>query len=93
MAELVVRLHALCRRHQHTHTLNIDDLVLNLVTHQASRGGKRLTLSAKEWVLLLALARKSPEVMSREHQGGGSREGDRALFPVAYGAHARFGLW
>ena len=66
MAELVVRLHALCRRHQHTHTLKIDDLILDLATHQASRGGKRLTLSAKEWVLLLALARKSPEVMSRE---------------------------
>jgi len=66
MAELVVRLHALCRRHQHTHTLKIDNLVLNLATHQASRGGKLLTLSAKEWTLLLALARKSPKVLSRE---------------------------
>jgi DNA-binding response OmpR family regulator len=66
MAELVVRLQALCRRHQHTHTLKIDDLVLDLATHQASRSGKVLTLSAKEWTLLLALARKSPEVLSRE---------------------------
>ena len=40
MAELVVRLQALCRRHQHTHTLKIDDLVLDLATHQASRSSQ-----------------------------------------------------
>lgn len=66
MPELIVRLKALCRRHQHVQTLFIDDLIVNVATRQAVRGDRVLTLSSNEWALLLALARKSPEILSRE---------------------------
>jgi DNA-binding response OmpR family regulator len=66
MPELVVRLQALCRRHQATPHVQIADLVLDVVRHQAYRAGELLALSQSEWLLLLSLARASPQIVSRE---------------------------
>ena len=46
-------------------TLRVGDLELDLVRHRAARGGKRLDLTPKEFLLLSLLMRKSGEVLSR----------------------------
>ncbi|HEV3200030.1 MAG TPA: winged helix-turn-helix domain-containing protein [Bryobacteraceae bacterium] len=46
-------------------TLRIADLELDLVRHRASRAGKRLDLTPKEFLLLSLLMRKPGEVLSR----------------------------
>jgi two-component system copper resistance phosphate regulon response regulator CusR len=44
---------------------HIADLEIELVRHRASRGGKRLDLTPKEFALLSLLARRAGEVLSR----------------------------
>ena len=66
--ELLARLRAVRRRTIHqpgTTRLTIDDLTLNLLTHQAQRGGKVIDLSAKEFALLEMLMRYPNQVLSR----------------------------
>jgi len=43
----------------------IEDLELDLDTHIAKRGGKRLELTPKEFLLLLLLMRRKNEILSR----------------------------
>ena len=45
--------------------IRIADLEIDLLGHRASRGGKRLDLTPKEFLLISLLARRSGEVMSR----------------------------
>ncbi|MBI2381504.1 MAG: response regulator transcription factor [Gammaproteobacteria bacterium] len=66
LAELTARLRALGLRHRHRQDLDIAELHLDLARRQASRGGRALELGAKEWQLLVELARASPAVLSRE---------------------------
>jgi len=66
MPELVMRLYALVRRYQQPPRLQIRDLVLDIAQQQAYRADKLLLLSHSEWILLLMLARKSPQPVSKE---------------------------
>ena len=45
--------------------VRVGDLTVDLVRHRASRAGKRLDLTAKEFLLLALLARRTGEVLSR----------------------------
>ncbi|MGQ7848184.1 heavy metal response regulator transcription factor [Granulosicoccus sp. 3-233] len=71
-SELVARLQVITRRgmasiEQKTQTgkLHLADLEVDLVRRKASRGGKALELTAKEFVLLTLLLRRQGEVLSR----------------------------
>ncbi len=65
--ELLARLRALRRRNsgQRTTRLQVGDLTLDLVTHQASRNGQVIDLTAKEFALLELLMRHPNQVLSR----------------------------
>lgn len=65
--ELLARLRALGRRgnEQRTTKLTVGDLTLDLLTHQAERGGHKIDLSAKEFSLLEMLMRHPNQVLSR----------------------------
>jgi two-component system copper resistance phosphate regulon response regulator CusR len=66
-SELLARVRSVLRRgpaRQHD-VLRIADLEVDLLRHQAARGGHRLDLTAKEFLLLSLMARRSGEVLSR----------------------------
>ncbi|NOZ49136.1 MAG: response regulator transcription factor [Chloroflexi bacterium] len=65
--ELLARLRALARRgsEQRTTVLQVGDLRLDLMTHQAERGGHKTDLTAKEFALLELLMRHPNQVLSR----------------------------
>jgi two-component system copper resistance phosphate regulon response regulator CusR len=65
--ELLARVRALARRPAASTgtVLTHGDLRLDLVTHRAERGGKRLDLTAKEEALLVFFLRHVDEVLSR----------------------------
>jgi heavy metal response regulator len=65
--ELLARLRALQRRggEQRTTRLQVADLVLDLVSHQAMRGGRTIELTAKEFALLEFLMRHPNQTLSR----------------------------
>jgi two-component system copper resistance phosphate regulon response regulator CusR len=65
--ELLARVHALHRRHgaQRRSTLCVADLEVDLVARKAWRCGMRLDLTAKEFALLAALARRQGEILSK----------------------------
>jgi DNA-binding response OmpR family regulator len=65
--ELIARIQAICRRgaNQHNVTLEVGDLKLDLVTHQAERDGKTIPLSTKEFALLELLMRHPNQMLSR----------------------------
>ncbi|KTD42364.1 copper-responsive two-component system response regulator LciR [Legionella quateirensis] len=65
--ELLARVKSLLRRKPNDNpiTLMIDDLKLDLMKHTAVRGGKKLLLTAKEFMLLALMLRRSGEVLSR----------------------------
>lgn len=65
--ELVARLQALTRRKrtQEPTQLRVGDLQIDLLARKASRAGQRLELTAKEFALLAALARRQGEVLSK----------------------------
>ena len=67
--ELLARVRALGRRQSavsaETDILRVADLELNLRTREATRGGRRIELTAKEYVLLEALMRHAGHVMTR----------------------------
>ncbi|MCZ8112989.1 MAG: heavy metal response regulator transcription factor [Rubrivivax sp.] len=69
-SELVARLHVLLRRGKtagasEPTVLRLHDLDLDLLKRRATRAGKRLDLSAKEFNLLTLFLRRPGEVLSR----------------------------
>jgi two-component system, OmpR family, copper resistance phosphate regulon response regulator CusR len=66
-SELLARVRTILRRGpvRQAETLKIADLELDLFRHKATRGGKRLDLTPKEFLLLSLLARRAGEVLSR----------------------------
>lgn len=66
-SELLARIRSILRRGQARmpETIRIADLELDLVGHKASRAGRRLDLTPKEFALLSLLARREGEVLSR----------------------------
>jgi two-component system, OmpR family, copper resistance phosphate regulon response regulator CusR len=65
--ELLARVRALLRRgsSDSAGVLQVDDLVLNPVTHEVTRGGQRIDLTAKEYALLEYMMRNSGRVLTR----------------------------
>jgi two-component system copper resistance phosphate regulon response regulator CusR len=67
-SELLARLRSILRRAHGGSTepvVRIDDLELDLPRMRATRSGRKLDLTAKEFLLLTLLARRQDEVLSR----------------------------
>jgi two-component system, OmpR family, copper resistance phosphate regulon response regulator CusR len=67
-AELLARVRPLLRRRSsngETTTLAVGDLELDLIRRRVSRGGRRIDLTAKEFLLLELLLRRQGEVLPR----------------------------
>ncbi|MBJ6725719.1 heavy metal response regulator transcription factor [Geomesophilobacter sediminis] len=66
-AELIARIQALLRRGQALQhdELRVADLVVNFFAHRATRAGKHLDLTPKEFSLLSLMIRRQGEVLSR----------------------------
>ncbi len=69
MEELLARVNAQLRRHPRTldasSNLRVADLTLDLLRHEAQRGGKGIALTAKEYALLEYLIRHPGQVLTR----------------------------
>lgn len=67
IAELLARLRALLRRQraQPTNVLRVADLELDLVSHEARRGGTAIELTRREFALLEFLFSASPKAVSK----------------------------
>ena len=78
-AELLARLHALLRRSELTRPvlLTVEDLTLDPLSHQVTRGGVPLSLTPKEYSILETLMRRAGEVVSRVHLAEHVWEADR----------------
>ncbi|WP_420997278.1 heavy metal response regulator transcription factor [Cupriavidus sp. 30B13] len=65
--ELVERMRALMRRSRphDTASVSVDDLTVDLIARKATRNGVRLDLTAKEFMLLSALAQRHGEIVSK----------------------------
>lgn len=65
--ELLARIRALLRRQSETKAtrLRVGDLVLDTVAHQATRAGRVIELTAREYALLEFLMRHPGQVLSR----------------------------
>lgn len=68
-SDFLARVHALLRwgGERAQMTLRVAGLELDLVRHRASRDGKRLNLTPKEYLLLSLLMRKTGDVLSRAY--------------------------
>lgn len=66
-SELLARIRTILRRGSKLQPalLRVGDLEIDLTQHRASRGGKRLDLTPKEFALLSLLARRQGEVLTR----------------------------
>lgn len=66
--ELLARIRALVRRPagRVSNIYQLEDLVVNIETHQVTRGGKEIALSSKEFAILEYLIRNKGMVLSRE---------------------------
>jgi two-component system copper resistance phosphate regulon response regulator CusR len=66
-SELVARIHTIMRRGGAKASLvvNVDDLEIDFVRHRVERGGRRIDLTPKEFLLLSLLARRTGHVLSR----------------------------
>jgi len=66
-SELLARVRSILRRGpgRHPERLHVADLEIDLVRHRAARGGQRLDLTPKEFLLLSLLARHAGDVLSR----------------------------
>jgi two-component system copper resistance phosphate regulon response regulator CusR len=66
-SELLARMRSLLRRlpARQNDSLRIADLEMDIARHQAVRGGQRLDLTAKEFLLLSLFVRRAGEVLSR----------------------------
>ncbi len=67
LRELLARVRALLRREPQLHpdTLELEDLVLDAVSHRVSRASREIELTAKEYALLEYLARRAGQLVSR----------------------------
>src|SRR6266487_2942333 len=67
MRELVARVNALGRRYPEEPVLNlrVDDLTLDIATHDVHRGAERIELSPRELMLLKVLMREPARVFTR----------------------------
>ena len=65
--ELLARIRAILRKKdtKSPTKLQVDDLVLDLLTHKIRRGGKEIILTAKEYTLLEYLMRNAGTVVTR----------------------------
>jgi len=65
--ELLARVKALLRRRPSNNPviLSIDDLSINLQKHTVVRGDRKLSLTAKEFMLLVFMAERAGDVLSR----------------------------
>ncbi len=65
--ELLARARALLRRAsgETLGILQVDDLILNPVTHDVTRGGQRIDLTSKEYALLEYMMRNAGRVLTR----------------------------
>ncbi|MRW83328.1 heavy metal response regulator transcription factor [Pseudoduganella sp. FT26W] len=65
--ELLARLQALTRRNRAQEPLQlvIGDLKIDLLSRKAHRAGHRIDLTAKEFALLVALARREGQILSK----------------------------
>ncbi|HEX8788843.1 MAG TPA: heavy metal response regulator transcription factor [Telluria sp.] len=65
--ELLARLQALTRRSrvQDPMQLSVGDLRIDLISRRATRAGTRIDLTAKEFALLVALAKREGEILSK----------------------------
>lgn len=68
-SEFLARIRSLLRRKQPQQTthLQIDDLIIDTQKHKITRGQTPINLTAKEYQLLLLLANKKGEVLTRTH--------------------------
>src|SRR5579885_1292236 len=66
-SELLARIRSLLRRGstQSSDNLTISDLTIDIIKHKATRGSIRLNLTPKEFALLVMLAQRTGEVLSR----------------------------
>ncbi|MFO0809059.1 MAG: heavy metal response regulator transcription factor [Gemmataceae bacterium] len=66
-SELLARIRSLLRRGpaRQPDTIRVADLELDVVRHKATRDGRRLDLTPKEFALLSLLGRRGGEVLSR----------------------------
>jgi two-component system copper resistance phosphate regulon response regulator CusR len=66
-SELLARVRSMLRRSAtpQPDVIRVGDLTVDLVRHRAARAGTRLDLTAKEFLLLALLARRTGEVLSR----------------------------
>jgi two-component system copper resistance phosphate regulon response regulator CusR len=66
-SELLARVRSRLRRNpvRPHDVVRMADLEIDLLRHRATRGGQRLELTAKEFLLLSLLARRAGEVLSR----------------------------
>lgn len=66
-SELLARVRSILRRgpSRQPETLRIADLEMDILRQRVTRGGQRLELTLKEFLLLSLLARRSGEVLSR----------------------------
>jgi two-component system, OmpR family, copper resistance phosphate regulon response regulator CusR len=66
-SELLARLRTILRRGpvRAPDVVTVGDLEMDLIRHRATRAGKRLDLTPKEFALLSLLARRQGEVLSR----------------------------
>ena len=66
-SELLARIRTILRRGptRRNEVLRIADLELDPLSHRVSRGGKRLDLTSKEFLLLALFVRRAGEVLSR----------------------------
>jgi two-component system, OmpR family, copper resistance phosphate regulon response regulator CusR len=66
-SELLARVRSRLRRGQarQDDVLRAGDLEIDILRHRATRGGQRLELTAKEFLLLSLLTRRAGEVLSR----------------------------
>ena len=67
-AELLARIRVMTRRKPEIpdNVYRCGDLTLNCNTHEVARGGKQITLSAKEFSVLLYLVRNKNIIVTRE---------------------------
>lgn len=67
LEELVVRIHSVAKRRQKTKPqIIIGDLVIDLQQHNISRAGQSIHPSPMGWKIIEALAKASPEAVSRK---------------------------
>lgn len=65
--ELLARINALLRRPEKVESeiINVDDLVVDIAKHEVTRGGKNITLTKKEYMLLKYMVKNVGIVLSR----------------------------